>query len=297
MRSASASGPEGCAQPSITARSASATPTTPASTIRTAPRMYGSSSALTTKPGRSAVRRTCLPSTPSAKPAARSATAGSVSDVATSSTSGSVATGSKKWSPSTRPGARVRAARCVSGMEVALEASTAQGSVTTSSRRAKTSHLTDSSSRTASATSCRSAKSPRSVVKRRCRPACSRSRRVRTPAETPRSSDSSTRERPVSVLRRVDSQTRTSTPARAQTSAMPEPMRPVPTTPTRSIGVVAASVVLISSSSLPSRVVSRICRGAVTAGRGHGPSSCCRCGRAGRPQRWISGTDPPRSSP
>ncbi|CPY67701.1 Uncharacterised protein [Mycobacteroides abscessus] len=151
------------------------------------------------------------------------------------STSGSTGTGLKKCSPSTRPGFLVAAAIFMIGMLEVLDASTASGSVITSSSLAKIEDLMDSSSMTASMTSWRSAKSARSVVNFRLATAASRSRSVIFPAETPRSSDLVIRSRPAVVSASVVSNTSTSTPARADTSAIPAPICPAPITPTRVI--------------------------------------------------------------
>ena len=53
----------------------------------------------------------------------------------------------------------------------------------------------------------------------------------------PPPSDFSTRARPASTSAGVASTTTTSRPLRAHTSAMPEPISPQPSTPTRSISV------------------------------------------------------------
>lgn len=74
----------------------SSTVAKPVSTIRIADNRYGTSSALTTNPERSADRITCLPNTSWAKVSARSLTSVAVSNVVTSSTSGSTGTGLKK---------------------------------------------------------------------------------------------------------------------------------------------------------------------------------------------------------
>ena len=240
----------GCAQPRTMARSMSSAVAWPDSAIRMAESRYGTSRALTTAPARSAECTTCLPRTCSANVSARSRTAAPVSGVLTSSTSGSTGTGLKKCMPSTRSGRAVHPARVATGTAEVLVANTAPGSVTISSSCRKTADLAASSSATASITSWRSQKSPGSVVKRRRRAACSRSRSVILPEDTPRSRDCRIRERPAVVSSRVDSHTRTSTWARAQTSAMPEPICPAPTTPTRVIrpASVAASRLLLMAS-------------------------------------------------
>lgn len=114
---------------------------------------YGTSSALTTKPERSAERTTCLPSTSEANCSARWETASLVLSVVTSSTSGSTGTGLKKCMPTTRSGLAVETATFMIGIEEVLDASTASGSVTTLSSSAKIRVLTSSLSTTASTTS------------------------------------------------------------------------------------------------------------------------------------------------
>ena len=207
----------------------------PLSAILIAESRKGTRSALTTAPDRSAECTTCLPRTCSANPSARSRTDSPVSSVLTSSTSGSTGTGLKKCMPITRRGRAVHVPSFMIGMEEVFEARTASGSVTTSSSSRNTAVLAASSSTIASITNWRSAKSPRSVVNRSRRAAWSRSRRVIFPEDTPLSREERMRERPAAASSRVDSHTRTSTWARAQTSAIPAPIWPAPTTPTRVI--------------------------------------------------------------
>ena len=59
-------------------------------------------------------------------------------------------------------------------------------------------------------------------------------------ALTARASDVSMRPRPRATTSSSTSRTTTSSPARAHTSAMPEPMSPQPTTPTRSMPMAKA---------------------------------------------------------
>src|SRR6516165_9016964 len=234
-RSDSRRGPIGCDSPATTALSTSSTVAKPASTMRIADSRYGTSSAFTTKPDRSEQRTTCLPRTALANCSVRAAAASSVTSVLTNSTSGSTGTGLKKCRPSTRCGFPVAAAIFMIGMLEVLDASTDSGSVTTRSSSAKICALTASSSTTASITSCRSARSLMSVVKASWESARSRSRSVTLPALTPRSSDFTMRLRPAAISASVGSYTVTPTPARTATSAIPDPICPAPTTPTRSI--------------------------------------------------------------
>ena len=147
-----------------------------------------------------------------------------MTSVPTSSTSGSTGTGLKKCSPSTRCGFLVAAAIFMIGMLEVFDASTAFGSSTTASSSAKISALTASSSMMASITSWRSDRSLSSVVNVRLATARSRSRSVTLPELTPRSSDLTMRLRPAVTSASVVSKTLTSTPARADTSAIPAPI-------------------------------------------------------------------------
>ncbi len=83
----------------------------------------------------------------------RAAASSAVTSVLTSSTSGSTGTGLKKCRPSTRLGFFVAAAIFMIGMLEVFDASTASGSVISSSSSAKILALTASSSTTASMTS------------------------------------------------------------------------------------------------------------------------------------------------
>ena len=123
----------------------------------------------------------------------------------TSSTSGSTGTGLKKCRPSTRLGFFVAAAIFMIGMLDVFDASTASGSVMSSSSSAKILALTASSSTTASITSWRSDRSARLVVNFSFASAASRSRSVTLPALTPRSSDLVMRLRPAVVSASVGS--------------------------------------------------------------------------------------------
>ena len=152
-----------------------------------------------------------------------------------SSTSLSTGTGLKKCSPMTCSGRLVTMASFMIGIDDVLDASSASRLVTTLSRAVNTSTLVGSCSATASTTSSRSAKSPMSVVNLRRSRAEFRSPSDSLPDRTPLASDAVIRPRPVSSASALISLTRTSSPARAHTSAMPEPINPEPTTPTRLI--------------------------------------------------------------
>ena len=119
------------------------------------------------------------------------------------------------------------------GMDDVLDAKMASSSFTTLSSAVKTSVLTCSFSATASTTNCRSANSPMSVVNRMRARAASRSSSLSLPDFTPLASEEAIRPFAASAASTLTSATMTSRPARALTSAIPEPMRPEPTTPTR----------------------------------------------------------------
>ena len=209
----------------------------PDSIIRIADSRYGTSRALTTKPARSWLRMTFLPSRSVANCSAVFAVSGDVIKLVTSSTSRRTGTGLKKWIPTTCSGRAVAIPSFMIGIELVFVARIAWGSVTTLSRPRKTSTFSASSSITASMTNWRSASSPRSVVNRSRPTAASRSSSVSFPDATPRSSDRSTRAWPASAAAASISLTMTSSPARADTSAIPAPINPEPTTPMRSMSL------------------------------------------------------------
>ena len=181
----------------------------------------------------------CLPRVFSTKVRARSVVSFAVSRLGTSSTSESTGTGLKKCTPSTWLGREVATASFMIGIDEVFEASTAAGEVTISSSCLNSAILAPSSSRIASTTRSRSSIS--------CRPWTTRIRASTCaalsilPRSSARISDFSSRVRPTSAAVWVDSATTTSRPARAQTSAIPAPIRPQPTTP----------IFCISSSSQP----------------------------------------------
>ena len=196
--------------------------------------MYGISSALTTKPARSCesivrLAERALGELVRAVDASRS----EVMIERTTSTSGSTGTGLKKCRPSTRSGCAVSAPSFMIGTDEVFEArNSASGSMLV--ERAEQLALGCSSSTIASIAA--SAPSRSSSVggdgealgggvalapRRACRSARARS------------SDCSIAARVRSARSSSTSTTVTSTPERAQTSAIPEPMRPPPITPTR----------------------------------------------------------------
>jgi hypothetical protein len=173
-----------------------------------------------------------LPSVPSAKPRARSTVSGVVMIDVTISTSGSTGTGLKKCSPSTRSGWRVPAPSFMIGTDDVFEArNCASGS--SSSSRSKRRRLAVSSSTIASIAASAPSTSSSVAVNASRSSAASRSPCSSLPALTPRSSDFSIAARERSARSASASTTVTSTPERAHTSAMPEPINPPPTTPIR----------------------------------------------------------------
>ncbi len=166
----------------------------------------------------------------------------------TSSTSGSTGTGLKKCSPSTRWGRLVAMASFMMGMDEVFDASSASGASTTLSSSPKTSTLTASASTTASITSWHSASVSTSVLKDMPSTRRSASSSVIFPALAARFRDCSIRRRPRLSASSSSSATLTVSPARAHTSAMPEPMSPHPSTPTRCISSVSMSRPLLSMS-------------------------------------------------
>ena len=129
------------------------------------------------------------------------------------------------------------------GMDEVLLASTAAGSVTTSPSCRNSAVLACSSSTAASMT--RSAPPSRersSVTEIRAR-AGARSPGATTPRFSASSRESATPARPARALSSVTSHNVTCRPARAQTSVMPRPIWPAPTTPTCLIDVMSSSPV------------------------------------------------------
>ena len=155
----------------------------------------------------------------------------------TISTSGSTGTGLKKCSPSTRSGCDVSAPSFMIGTDDVFEArNCASGS--SASRRLNSSRLAPSSSMIASIAASAPSTSSSAVVNASRSSAASRSSVGRAcPPRTPRSSDFSIAcARLLAARPSSTSTTVTSTPERAHTSAIPEPMSPPPITPTRMAG-------------------------------------------------------------
>ena len=108
---------------------------------------------MTTKPARSWLRITRLPSTSAANASARAAVSSLVNNEVTNSTSLSTGTGLKKWMPTTCSGRFVAMPSFMIGIELVLLARIAVGSVTIASSCLKIATFAVSSSSTASTTS------------------------------------------------------------------------------------------------------------------------------------------------
>ena len=127
------------------------------------------------------------------------------------------------------------------GIDEVFEARTASGSSTTLSRDSNTDTFSGSDSTTASMTSCRSANEPISAENSMRASAAAASAPVSLPPCS-RPGDRRAHACPPHLeVARSRSTTLTSRPARAAASAMPEPMRPQPTTPTLWISTVSFS--------------------------------------------------------
>ena len=263
--------------------------------------MYGISRALTTNPARSWLRITFLPSTSVAKRVgARRSVSGDVSRLVTSSTRRSTGTGLKKWMPMTCSGRLVAMPSFMIGIELVLLARIAcrvgddlvERAEHVDLRRLVLDHRLDDELAVGELAEVGGERG-RGRAPRRARP------RSSLPERTPRSSDVVSRCWPASAAPASTSRTTTSSPARAHTSAMPEPIRPLPTTPTRSMSLIGRGWYRSPAGarrrlarhgddgrmgdSLPRRRHGR-CRTAST--RGGWPTACTTCsGRAGRSRR------------
>ena len=200
----------------------------PSSYIRIADMRYGTSSALTIKPLRSFVWTAYLPrSAASASDAA--ITSSDVSRPWTISISDITGTGEKKCRPTTRSGRFVHDAISAIGIDDVFEArKTASGSSASSFWNSRP--LTCGSSTTASTTASAARRSARFVVWTTRRSTASAS------STLPRAAARSTDRRRLSAPRASGSGSGsyaiTCLPARAADSAIPEPMKPAPTTAT-----------------------------------------------------------------
>ena len=198
------------------------------------------SRALTMKPARSLEWMTCLPRTSVAKAAARSVVSGLVTSDDTNSTRGSTGTGLKKCRPTTCSGRRVTIPNFIIGIDDVLEAKMAWGSSTVSSSERNIAVFKSSASVTASITSCRSAIALMSAENVRASSARVWDSTSSLPRRTALASEDSIRSRPAFKATSPASTTTTSRPARAHTSAIPEPINPHPTIPTLSICTAAS---------------------------------------------------------
>jgi hypothetical protein len=204
----------------------------PDSYIRTADSRYGMSSALTTNPARSWESMHCLPSVCSANSRARVAVSSAVMIECTISTRGSTGTGLKKCSPMTLCGCEVPAPSFMIGTDDVLEARNCASGSSLSSRM-NNSRFSCSSSTIASIAASEPSTSSNDVAKAKRSSAAPRSSSDTLPDRIPRSNDFSIAARDFSARDGSTSTTVTSTPERAQTSAIPDPIKPPPITPTR----------------------------------------------------------------
>ena len=184
------------------------------------------------KPDRSLVRMGCLPSF-WANANAVSAVSGSVSSATTISTSFITGTGEKKWTPTTRPGCCTLPASSAIGMDEVFVAITLPG-LTSSSSSLISDTFRSRTSGTASITMSAPATSFRSGVNVIRASTSSRPAWSILPCLTAPASDVSTRAWAAS-RNCGRSRTTTGMPATADTSAMPAPISPPPTTPTELI--------------------------------------------------------------
>ena len=148
IRSASASGPIGCAKPSFAIVSIASGSATPSISAYAASLMNGIRIRFETKPGKSFACAGTLPSS-SASVVIAAAVSSEVWTARITSTSFSTGTGLKKCIPITRSGRPVTAASEVIGIEEVFDASTAPSGSSSSARR-KRSSFTAASSITAS---------------------------------------------------------------------------------------------------------------------------------------------------
>src|SRR5713226_1864410 len=217
---------------------------TPSSYARIASSRYGTSSRFTMNPVLSDVRTGTLPSF-FAKSKAASYTAGEVAIVFTTSTSFISGTGLKKCSPINLSGRRTAVKSSVIEIEEVFEAKIASF-FTTSSSDAYIFFFSSTFSMMASMTMSQSARSSFFVVPFNRARISSFCCGVIPPFSTGRSanfaSDFSIPAKPLSRYFCSTSSTVTSNPAVADTCAMPEPIRPQPSTPTFLISIRTVSL-------------------------------------------------------
>ena len=237
IKSASVSGPMGCAMPSLKTWSTASGVATPSITANAASLISGISTRLETNPGESLTSTGVLPSL-----RASSRTAANVASLVarprTISTSAITGTGLKKCMPITCAGRRVSAPSLVMDMEDVLLARMALPARMRSSAR-KISAFTSKRSDAASTTNSAPPSASRSMmgVMRASAGSISASCSLPLAASRPRL----VRISPSVRSRRRCSTSHSSTrkPARAKTWAIPEPIVPAPTTPTVPISAIA----------------------------------------------------------
>src|SRR5216110_696145 len=212
---------------------------TPCSTARIASSRYGTSSRLTMNPELSFAATASLPSD-LAKPKVRRNASSDVVTVRTTSTSGISGTGLKKCSPTKRSPRFVAAAIAAMVRLDVFEAKMVAGPHRPSSSFQRA-FLSSRSSVTASTTMSHVFRSAVVVVKRRRLRVASRSAAASFPFSTNLASDFSIPARALSQTCWDTSRTVVSYPAAAATWAIPLPMSPQPSTPTRLMSVMSRS--------------------------------------------------------
>ena len=223
-KSCSSKGPMRKPPPRRTTRSMVSTSATRSARSRSASSPNGRLERFTRKPGPSAASMTRLPI---ASPSARVVESASceLATPAMTSTSFIRVAGLKKCMPTTRSGASSAPAIAVIGIDDVLEASTARGAASASSRNSDC--LRSSFSGAASMTTSHPPKSPR--------PAAGRRRSSSPESQRPRSAPPASSRRPFSTPRSRASATGSyrsvSWPATQPRAAMSEPIVPAPTTP------------------------------------------------------------------
>src|SRR6266487_950037 len=213
---------------------------TPCSTARIASSRYGTSSRLTMNPELSFAATASLPSD-LAKPKVRRNASSDVVTVRTTSTSGISGTGLKKCSPTKRSPRFVAAAIAAIVRLDVFDAKMAAGPHRPSSSFHRA-FLSYRSSVTASTTMSHVFRSAVAVVKCRRLRVASRSAAGTFPFSTNLSSDFSIPARALSQTCWDTSRTVVSYPAAAATWAIPLPISPEPSTPTRLMSVMSRSV-------------------------------------------------------
>jgi hypothetical protein len=218
-------------QPPRMAVSTSSTPATPDSTTRMALFRYGKRSALTMKPARSFTSTGSLPTE-----TAKSLQVDMVSSLAvsgrTTSTRLMTGAGLKKWTPQTLSGGPVSMASSMTGsVDVLVARMVASAQIR--SRSLKRCRLAARFSTIDSITRSQSASSARSEVTRTLERAVVRTSSVSLPRSTCLASDFSRAASMASAAATLRDRNTTSWPALLAHSAIPEPIFPDPTTPTR----------------------------------------------------------------